>query len=76
MNRDEGCIGNKIAIWCKKSTGIVQAFFDIRGNGCLLERLAHRLRDAHKPIGKESQKDGVGFFGTIDYDRRHLAMGR
>ena len=59
MDGDEGRIGDEVAVGGEEGAGEVEALLDVRADRRLLQRPAHRLRDAHEPVSKERQQDRV-----------------
>jgi hypothetical protein len=62
MYRNEGCIGDKIAIRSEKRTGEVEAFFDVGADAGLLQRPPHCLCNAHEAVLKQTERDWIDFF--------------
>ena len=59
MNWYKRGIGDEIAIRRKECTREVESLFDVRADGCLLQRPTHGLRHAHEAVGEEREEDGV-----------------
>lgn len=59
MDRDERRIGDKVAIGRKQGAREVKSLLDISADGGLLERAAHRLRDAHEAVREEREENRI-----------------
>lgn len=53
------CIGDQLAVGAEDGTGKVQPFLDVERQACLLESPAHLLGDAHKPVAKNAEFNGI-----------------
>ncbi len=54
-----GGIGNQAAMLIKNSTGEIQPFFNICGNGCLLQSSPHLFANGHEEIAEYGELYGI-----------------